>query len=110
MGDRANILVKENDRDRGVYLYTHWQGTDLPGILRDALAKRWRWDDCQYLTRIIFDEMTENQHGEEVGFGISAFVGDGDDRILTVNCKKQVVSNGKKTVSFQEYIKNPLIW
>ena len=103
MGDRANILVKENDDDGGVYLYSHWTGSNLPLVLRDALKKHWRWDDCPYLTRIIFDEMTREDHGE-TGFGISSFCGDGDDRVLVVNCEKQTVTFNNKVWGFEKYV------
>lgn len=103
MGDRANLHVKNNDQDNGVYLYTHWNGSELPGVLRAALSKEVRWSDCQYLTRIIFDTMTEGYHGEETGYGISAFLGDGCHRVLVVNCEKQEVSYHDKTWTFQEY-------
>ncbi len=104
MGDRANILVKESTEDSGVYLYTHGEGSILPEKLHKALAKKVRWNDCQYLTRIIFDVMTENNHGEETGYGISAFLGDGSDRVLVVDCDNQTVSyKGFKIWSFQEF-------
>jgi len=107
MEDRANILVKEDLNDSGIYLYTHWSGSDLPMILQKALAKKWRWDDCAYLSRIIFDQMTENSHGEETGYGISTFFQDGDDRILEVNCDRKTISMEEKSWTFQEYIDLP---
>lgn len=42
MGDRANAYVHAGE-EAGVYLYTHWSGTELPGVVRDALASpRWQ--------------------------------------------------------------------
>jgi len=105
MGDRANIHIRENSEDVGVFLYSHWGGTELPEDLQRALAKKWRWNDTQYLTRIIFDVMTEERHGQETGYGISAWVGDGDRRVLVVNCDTQTVSYDGKTWTFEEYIK-----
>ncbi len=63
MGDRANVLIKEDSKDGGVFLYTHCSGSDLPKILQKAIAKKWRWGDSPYLARIIFDQMTELEHG-----------------------------------------------
>lgn len=94
MGDRANVLVKQNDGDPGVYLYTHWNGTELPGTLKRALDRRERWDDCSYLTRIVFDAMTDGRQGETIGYGISAFLCDGGDRVLIVDVEKQTISRG----------------
>jgi hypothetical protein len=104
MGDRANVCVRQNESDSGVYLYTHWTGYSLPNQLQGALAKRWRWDDAQYLTRIIFDAMTEDSHGQETGYGITSQVWDGDGRVLVVDCESQTVRCGNKSWSFTDYI------
>lgn len=85
MGDRGNIKVGN------VFLYTHWEGSELKKILRTAFKKKWRWDDEPYLTRIIFDVMTDGMHGEETGFGISTGICDNDNPILEVDVKKQKV-------------------
>lgn len=111
MGDRANVyVVDEQDPAKGVYLYTHWSGTELPETVRQALLRKLRWNDCQYLTRIIFDQMTEGNHGAETGFGISASVGDGDERIVRVNALTQTVDLGHKAWPFDEYIREPRTW
>jgi hypothetical protein len=105
MGDRANVLMKEDESDSGVYLYTHWAGSNLSSLLQEALQKHWRWDDCPYLTRIVFDTMSEGKQGQETGYGISTRLGDGDNRILVVNCSTHTVSiKGGKTWTFEEYI------
>jgi hypothetical protein len=88
MGDRANVKVV--DVPSTVYLYTHWAGTELPATLERALARKARWDDGQYLARIIFQEMLSGDESE-LGYGISSTVGDGDDRILVVDVGRQVV-------------------
>jgi hypothetical protein len=108
MGDRANVYVKQ----AGVYLYTHWGGTELPQQLQKALAKRWRWNDESYLTRVIFDTMSEGEQGKETGFGIASWVGDGDDRVLTVDTDKQTVSisTSGTVYTFDEYIKGTPDW
>ena len=105
MGDRANILIK--DGTSKVYLYTHWCGTELPKTLQTALARKLRWDDGQYLARIIFSEMIKDSLTDECGYGISSVVGDGDSRILEVNIQKQTVKVITKTIStytFKEYL------
>jgi len=68
-----------------VVLYTHWTGHSLPETLRVALAKKWRWNDHAYLTRIIFDTMTAGQHDEETGFGISTGLPDNSYALLVVD-------------------------
>lgn len=93
MGDRANILVRANEADPGVYLYTHWCGTELPAILQTALRKKLRWTDAPYLTRIIFCTMLKgNEEPEERGFGISTSLLDNEYPILEVDVDAQTVS------------------
>ena len=111
MGDRGNIFMKEDMDDSGVYLYTHWRGSELPKLLQTALQKKARWNDGPYLARIIFDVMTEGYHGEEAGFGISCFLEDGDDKIIIVDVDKwgrrkpKVILPDGREFTFDEYIK-----
>ena len=104
MGDRANIKIKGWEEDKDVFFYTHSGGTNLPNTLRDALGRKLRWNDSPYLARIIFQQMIGDDHSE-FGFGISGSVGDGDDRILTVDVDAQTVtSTGGGVWSFKDYI------
>lgn len=69
MGDRGNIII----RDEGapdLYLYTHWNGSDLPKTLKRALSRKERWEDSAYLARIIFCEMVKGSEADATGFGI----------------------------------------
>jgi hypothetical protein len=91
MGDRANVYVHEGDQP-GVYLYSHWGGSTLPQVVRDALARGARWDDPDYLTRIIFCEMVKGDVSGTTGYGIGARVGDGADRIVDVDTQAQRVT------------------
>jgi hypothetical protein len=89
VGNRANVYIHEGDRP-GVYLYTHWDGTELPQYTRDAMATeraKNRREDTAYFTRIVFEYII-NAHGAiglETGYGISADVGDGEDRIVDID-------------------------
>lgn len=108
MGDRGQVNIK----DVGVWLYTHWGASELPEAVKRALAKRWRWDDPEYLSRIIFDEMTAGQQGSETGFGINSKGPHGDERrIIEINCDKKtvvVINHGEpKENTFEEFIKEP---
>lgn len=93
MGDRANCIVTQNQYRESppVYLYTHWGGYDLPGTVQRALQQERRWDDAPYLTRIIFDVMTDGQHGNETGFGISTEICDNSYPLIVVDVKQQMV-------------------
>ena len=96
MGDRGNIIVD------GVYLYSHWTGSQLPSILQEALKKQWRWDDGSYLTRIIFCEMVKDDIDGETGYGISNSPTEGLE--IIVNSEKNNVEYGDKVFSFKEFI------
>ncbi len=93
MGDRANCIVLQNTNKYypPVWLYTHGGGRDLLKLVQRAIAKRWRWRDCSYLTRIIFDTMSARQQGEECGFGISTAMGDNSHHFVVVDPKEQEV-------------------
>ncbi|KKL14977.1 hypothetical protein LCGC14_2510200 [marine sediment metagenome] len=104
MGDRGNIVV------HGVWLYTHWGGSDIKKDLQKALQRHLRWDDYIYLTRIIFDQMKGNDFGE-TGFGISTKMCDNEWNILEVDCDHQVViekteaGQEVKKWTFEEYVR-----
>ena len=106
MGDRANVKIGN------VYLYTHWGGSDLVDKVRQALAKKWRWDDEPYLTRIIFCTMVgRDEFDEETGFGISTEICDGEDRIIEIDVDNQTVQIGnRKKMSFGEFVKSSIGW
>ena len=88
MGDRANVKIV--DGESTVFLYTHNQGTTLPVILQEALRRsQERWADGAYLARIIFCDMVEGNEDELTGFGISSVIGDGEDRVITINLDDQ---------------------
>ncbi len=87
MGDRRNVYVAEND-EHGVYLYTHWDGWQLPHIVAQALDRgRDRWDDAQYLARIIFCQMLDGDTDSSTGYGITARLWDhSSDPTIIVDC------------------------
>lgn len=101
MGDRGNIIVQDAYDDtntQAVVLYTHWSGTELPETLKAALARgRERWNDGQYLTRIIFCQMIAHDPMGLTGYGISTDIGDNEHPFLVVDVKRQVVVKVKPT-------------
>ncbi len=107
MGDRGNI--KCNDRDRTIYLYTHWTGSALPTTLKSALERgRDRWTDPAYLSRIIFCEMLKQSRDPleaTTGFGISTELQDNEHPIIDVDIPDQTVTIGKKSWSFGDFVK-----
>ncbi len=91
MGDRGNVIIREKSKP-DIFLYSHWGGSELPGDVKRALAKKWRWDDKAYLTRIIFEEMVpKEQHGDETGFGIDTQQCDNEHAYVVVDVTKKTV-------------------
>jgi hypothetical protein len=116
MGDRANIIVKSSEKEGAeqVCLYTHWAGSTLPGTLKTALIRgKERWDDFQYLTRIIFCEMIKHS-GESLdgltGYGITQKLWDGEDSLIFVAVDEQQITIGEKKYSFEGYIASDEAW
>jgi len=106
MGDRGQIrLVSEGSPD--IYFYTHWEATELPEIVANALARgRGRWGDDEYLNRIIFSEMIKDDVMSETGFGIGTAEHGDVWRVVTVNhdAKTVEVSEIDKVWSFEDYV------
>lgn len=88
MGARAQVKIK----DTGVYLYTHWGSGSIAENVQDALSRRERWNDPEYLARIIFDQMTVGQAGGSTGFGIGASQHGDIEVLITVDTENQLVT------------------
>ncbi len=96
MGDRGNVFFvggKVGKSFEGVYMYSHWGGGVLPAIVRAALERgKGRWGDPQYLARIIFCEMIQEDVLSETGFGLGTEIGDNEHPIVRIDDEKQRVS------------------
>ena len=114
MGDRGNIQIKDRwSKHDGVYLYSHWGGSELPQTLARALDSpqgRGGWTDSSYLTRVIFCQMlADGRYGDkdvlagETGYGIGDREMDPEHPTLVVDCSEQTV-NG---TPFEEFIAHP---
>lgn len=107
MGDRANVIVTSGNQK--VCLYTHWRGTELPKILQDALKRgESRVSDFQYITRIIFNEMTKGYEMELTGFGISCKVHDNQHELINFDVDDQTVTIGEMKCTVKEYSEKDL--
>jgi hypothetical protein len=91
MGDRANVLVKDS-YDDGVFLYTHWEGYDLPLLVRKALATEERWSDSSYLARIVFSAMVKEDIDGSTGYGISSRLTDNEYPVIVLDADARRVS------------------
>lgn len=87
MGDRGNIVIVYHDDNEAkqIYFYTHWKGYNLPEIVHRAIKRRERWDDIDYLARIIFCEMIKGDESGSTGFGIAPYPMDNEYRFIYVD-------------------------
>lgn len=94
MGDRANVAFKTDSYSTAhVWLYTHWSGYDLPGMLLDAMKTRQaqaRLKDESYLCRILIDRLMTDHVGE-TGYGISNSIGDNSYPVIEVDIPAQKI-------------------
>lgn len=117
MGDRAQIAVQHGAKR--VYLYTHWGGSEIRQTLVAALTRgRDRWDDPEYLTRIIFSEMTKDDWEATTGFGIGLNphtdnehhvpIVDGDKQMITWLKGKYDPTPLPLDVPFHAFVEQPI--
>jgi hypothetical protein len=105
MGDRVMVNVKEDEKDKGVFLYGHWSGDETPRLLQKALKKHWRWDDASYLARIIFEQMTIGQRDTETGYGImNHAISTDHGSAIEVWVEENIIRHGDKKASFDDFI------
>jgi len=120
MGDRGSIFFVdrlEGGALEGIYMYTHWSGSTLPLIVRDALERgRGRWGDPQYLARVVFCELVKDSVLDETGYGLSTRLGDNEHVIVRVDDltsrvsfhepgkERQPRDPGLASWSFEEYL------
>lgn len=106
MGDRGAILVKHWESE--VYLYTHWDAHSIEEMAKSVMSKKLRWNDGQYLSRMIFEKMITDAYSLETGYGISSTMPDAY-RVLIVDCDEQKVAleihgDLAYTKTFEEFI------
>lgn len=74
MGDRGLLLIHFPEpfgSDLG--LYTHWEGSDLPNLVREIVQSnnfKRRIGDHTYACRILVDQVTKSGRDDEAGFGL----------------------------------------
>lgn len=99
MGDRANVKVHQQAGD--VHLYTHWGGYRVGDALALGLDRgRDRWDDPEYLTRILFDAMKGDDVTGTTGYGISPVPTDGAE--WAVDVETQTVTGPTGSWTFEQ--------
>ena len=132
MGDSAKIYLRDTEDTSGMYLYTHDGAQCWPDRLQDALRfGKPRWDDPNYLSRIIATQVFADLVNSVLGGGLSTEMGDNDgypllcvvfpgqrvglcDAQVCDDCSEWIVdphdmSNWRYVVSFQEFCDLDLI-
>ena len=92
MSTRSQVFMINS----GVYLYQHSDGYNLPEEVQKAIRLKLRWNDEEYLTRIIFQTMLEGHRDREHGFGIGTIQHSDIEWLVEVDVDAQtiVVKNG----------------
>lgn len=75
MGDRATLVIllpqPQNQPIQPLYLYTHWNGSDLPQNVAQALIDgRPRWGEPSYLARILIGSIIDLDTIDGYGIGM----------------------------------------
>jgi len=113
MGDRGHVeIISEGDPT--LYYYTYWGASGLPTDVADALHRgKGRWNDSEYLNRIIFSEMIKDSVLSDTGYGIG-FHQHGDVwRIVTIDHVNKTV--GIKEINYDKvdwsnYNEDDVVW
>ncbi|ULA64482.1 MAG: hypothetical protein LZF86_140007 [Nitrospira sp.] len=93
MGDRGNIVMKDGNQE--IFFYTQWRGEELLTVVRSALARRQRWDNSPYLSRMVFCELVKGRVDDAAGFGISTERDDFEHDDVVVDVRNRVVYTRK---------------
>jgi len=113
MGDRAQLQL--TDGLNSVFLYTHWNGYNLPTILAAGLDKArdgGRLTDPTYCLAIVAKQFfaATGGTGSTTGAGLGFEFGDNDDEHggpLVFNIADGTVSFGINRVSIEDFLKSP---
>jgi hypothetical protein len=77
MGERGVIVVRQDESDAVIVLYTHWTGDQVEYVVKQTLSRVTRWDDPGYLTRMLFCELVGiGDWDGSMGFAIQLHIPD----------------------------------
>jgi hypothetical protein len=89
-----------------VYLYSHNTANELVSVVSDVLSRQVRWDDPDYLSRMIFCRMIpKNKWDDELGFGIGTQLYKDVNMLITLDTVHQTI---KISSAFETYITNSI--
>lgn len=89
-----------------IYLYSHNTANELVSVVSDVLLRQVRWDDPDYLSRMIFCRMIpKNKWDDELGFGIGTQLYKDVNMLLTLDTVHQTI---KISSAFETYVTNSI--
>jgi hypothetical protein len=89
-----------------VYLYSHNTANELVSVVSDVLSRQVRWDDPDYLSRMIFCRMVpKNKWDDELGFGIGTQLYRDVNMLISLDTVHQTI---KISSAFETYITNSI--
>ena len=90
MGDRGQVRFINEEGE--VWFYTHWGASDLVADVQAGLRRgRDRWDDSEYLARILFCELVGADTVGVTGYGIGLSRHSDVWQVVTVDAVEQTV-------------------
>jgi len=121
MGDRAHLHLTRKPGEPGIWVYTHWSGSELPKLVANALTHaRSRWRDPGYGNRMVISSLIGPEDlMQETGWGIDTEPGDEGDghRIIRIQWEPQRVFMGEGEHpsvhlgwTFEEFIEKRPVW
>ncbi len=91
MSTRAQVKVISKAHKHKVFLYQHSDGYDLINTVKKAISLNIRWNDPEYLTRIIFSHMIADDVCGEYGYGIGLYEHGDIEYLVTVDIDNQMI-------------------
>lgn len=89
-----------------VYLYSHNTANELVSVVSDVLSRQVRWDDPDYLSRMIFCRMIpKNKWDDELGFGIGTQLYRDVNMLISLDTVHQTI---KISSAFETYVTNSI--
>ena len=89
-----------------VYLYSHNTSNELVSVVSDVLSRQVRWDDPDYLSRMIFCRMVpKNKWDDELGFGIGTQLYRDVNMLISLDTVHQTI---KISSAFETYVTNSI--
>lgn len=89
-----------------VYLYSHNTANELVSVVSDVLSRQVRWDDPDYLSRMLFCRLIpKNKWDDELGFGIGTQLYRDVNMLISLDTVHQTI---RISSAFETYITNSI--